>query len=337
MRLQEIRAGFDQTLEVLEAATSFVDGAIIIDEYDDMLFDDVLRVTPAWDRIDKRPAPGETTGGMDQSAIGNAASAAPRTLTFSAVSPTRAERDRKNIRAILMGRQFGIFDRSVGMLQNRPWSDLTAKDVRDMYFACMRKWNSLLYEGDYDIDPTEFSGLRTLLNSGAETITATESIVRALDDIILQMIDVSSRDVVPTAIYTTGKVVQMIQQEWRKIGDKMDRIDIVINDNVFRVPALMTSAGPLPIFADKFNRPIVGTPHVHPTFIVSEDKLSWQYVPVLGAPGAEPKTFEIALTNALNLQFVSVMFGAIEMLGGTNHHKRVNIEQRTAPVDMTTA
>ena len=48
----------------LGAATSFVEGAIIIDEYDDLIFDDVLRRFVLWDRIDKRAAIGETTGGL---------------------------------------------------------------------------------------------------------------------------------------------------------------------------------------------------------------------------------------------------------------------------------
>ena len=82
----------------LEAATAFVDGAIIIDEFDDLIFDDVLRRFPIWGRIEKREAPGETTGGFDQTAVGAARSADPRVMGFTAVSPTRAARTRKDIR-----------------------------------------------------------------------------------------------------------------------------------------------------------------------------------------------------------------------------------------------
>jgi hypothetical protein len=73
----------------------------------------------------------------------------------------------------------------------------------------------------------------------------------------------------------------------------------------------------------------------YPTLILSEDKVSWQYVEPLGQAGPEPKTFEISLTNALDLQYSTVQFGALELLGGTDHHARLNIEDRSAVVSIT--
>ena len=46
------------TLDIMEAATTLANGAILIDEYDPIIFDDILRRYPAWNRIDRRLLPG---------------------------------------------------------------------------------------------------------------------------------------------------------------------------------------------------------------------------------------------------------------------------------------
>lgn len=336
MRVREIRASYDQMASVFQAATQFVDGAILIDEFDDVIFDDVLRTHPIWDRITKREAPGDTTGGFDQTAIGDARSADPRVLGFTATSPSRSARTRKNIKAVVMNRQFGIFDRSVGMQQGRPFSDLTDKDVRDMVAASFRKWNLEFYDGDEGLDATEFEGLEKLLVGDIKTIGATVSIVKELDNIIIDMVNTSDKDVRPTALYVNAKVVQMIAREFNKVGEKLFTIKVPLRGNNFmEVTVFPSSAGMLPLIVDPFNKVQAGTPNVFRTFVVSEDKLRWEFVRILGSPSPDPRTFEISLQNDLDLQFSTVMFGAIELLGGTAHHKHVDVEFRDTPVDPT--
>ncbi len=316
----------------LEAATKFVDGGIIIDEFDDDIFDDVLRKYVLYGRIDQRPAPGETTGGFDQTAVGAARSADPRALGFTKTSATRVARSRKTIKAIVANREFTIFDRSVVAQQGRPFSDLTSKDVADMITACFRKWSALVYEGDVVGDPTEFDGLRILLNGDIRTIVATDSIANGLDDIIVEITNTSDRDVMPTGIYTNAKVVQHLIREFEAVGDKLRTEQILVNGSPRQMFMLPTSVGMLPLIPDPFNKSIAGTPLIYPTFIVTEPLLSWQFVRVLGDSSPDPRTFEIALTNDLDQQFSSVMFGALELLGGTTHHKYVKVETRTTIV-----
>lgn len=316
----------------LEAATSFVDGGIIIDEHDDDIFDDVLRKYVLYGRIDQRPAPGETTGGFDQTAVGAARSADPRVLGFTNTSATRVARSRKTIKAIVANRLFTLFDRSVVRQQGRPFSDLTAKDVADMITACFRKWSSLVYEGDVAGDATEFDGLRILLGGDFRLILATASIANGLDDIIVEMTNTSDRDVMPTGIYTNAKVVQHLIREFEAVGDKLRTEQILVNGSPRQMFMLPTSVGMLPLIPDPFNKSIAGTPLIYPTFIVTEPLLSWQFVRVLGDSSPNPRTFEISLTNDLDQQFSSVMFGALELLGGTNHHKYVKVETRTTIV-----
>lgn len=316
----------------LKAATTFGTGAIIVDEFDRILFDDVYRKFILWNRIDKRLAPGETTGGFDQTGLASARVASRRNLSWNATAPTRVERTRREIKAIVADIEFGIFDLSVYQQQGRRFGNLEEKDVRDMATACMRLWSQKAYTGDSSVgDGEEFDGLRKLLGPG-DTVQSTESVINAIQETIVAMVNNSDSEVMPTAIYTNAQVVFYIEQELLAIGNRLNYAPIQVGTGVFQVAQLSTPAGMLPLVADPFNSVIAGTPDTYPTFIVSEDKLSWQYVEVLGQPGAEPKTFDLGMENDLDHQYKTLMFGALELLGGTRHHARLNVKARSTVV-----
>jgi len=316
----------------LKASTTFSNGAILIDEYDNMVFDDLRRNFPVWSRIDKRLAPGETTGGFDQTAIAAARHAAVRTLSFSGTSPTRSARTRRDIKAIVADLSFTMFDRSVYQQQGRRFGSLEQKDINDLVNACLNRWNTTFYTGDATGTPTQFDGLRSLV-TGAATVEDTTSIVLAINDRITSMVNNTTKMVRPTAIYCNAVIQFRIEQELLKMGHKLVYAPIQVGQAVFQVAQMSTPVGMLPLIVDPFNASVAGTPTVYPTFIVSEDKLSWQYVEPLGASGPDPKTFEISLANDLDQEYKTVMFGALELLGGTSHHYRLNIEDRSTVVD----
>jgi len=321
-------------LQSLQAATTFGNGAILIDEFDRAVFDDVLRRYVLWNRIDVRLAPGETTGGFDQTLTQTARSAPVRNLGFATTSPTRVARTRRDIKAIVADLEFGIFDLSVYQQQGRRFGNLEEKDINDMVTSCLRRWSTLAYTGDVAFDANEWDGLRVLLGAGT-TVAAAASIINAIAAEIVDMTNTSAKDVMPTAIYTNSQIVFRIEQELLKIGNKLVYAPIQVGQGVFQVAMLNTPAGTLPLIADPFNGVISGTPDVYPTYILSEDKLSWQYVEVLGEAGAEPKTFQLSDDTDLDRRFKTLQFGAMELLGGTNHHRRLNIEDRTTIVDPT--
>ena len=105
-----------------------------------------------------------------------------------------------------------------------------------------------------------------------------------------------------------------------------------------RLPFMDTAAGALPLIVDPWNVVLTGDTAVdkYPTWIGSGDKVSWQYIEPLGESGAEPKTFEIVVNNALDTQYKTVMFGALELLGPRTHHSRIDVENRTVAIDPTT-
>jgi hypothetical protein len=325
---------FGQVNQDLQAANYFGNGALLVDEYDPQIMDDVRRVSILWNRIDKRLAPGETTNGFQQTAIATATARARRALSFSSTGPTRAARTPQTVKAIAADTTFGIFDRSVYQQQGRRYGNLEQKDVQDLKTACIREWARQAYNGDEDYDGNEFNGLKDLIGAGS-SIGASTSIIVGICEALISMTNSDDVVVMPTGIYTNARVVFCANLELLKVGDRLMYAPIKVGDSVFDTAQLATPVGFMPLIADVFNGVVVGTPNVYPTFILSEDKLSWQYVEVLGAPGADPQTYEIALTTALDLQYKTLMFGALDILGVSNsHHVRLNIADRSTIISV---
>ena len=266
---------------------------------------------PIWNIIDKRLAPGDFTNGFDQTAVGNARSANKRSMSYSATSPTRAARTAREIKAIVRDLTLGLYDRSVYQQQGQHFGDLTAKDVGDITTAILRKWSDLFYNGDIDADPLQFDGILDILGAGT-TVTATQSVVKAIQEKVVAMMNSSSRDVLPTHVLANARIRQIISQEYLLVGDKMP----TVQGTKGREPGgdQHRPYGYLPIIVDPFNAVVAGTPNTYPTLIISADKVSWQYVEPLGHAGPEPKVFEIVQTNALDTEYKGVMFGALELL-----------------------
>ena len=318
----------------LQAANVFTDGALHIDDYDRVIFDDLVRTFPAWSSIgiDKRPAVGDFTNGFQQTGLGTARTEDKRTLTFSATSAARSARTPQEIKAIVRDIQFGIYDRSVYKQQGQKYGDLTAKDVQDVYSSMLFKWCQLFYDGNASGTPTEFNGLKALVTSSS-TCAYNVSVVKTIQERVTTMMNTTSRDCMPTDIIINARVRQLIAQEYRKVGDRMPE---AVNTRGERVGAIDTSAGILPLHIDRFNASVAGTPVTYPTWIISRDKLSWQYIEPLNTTGPDPKLLAFNVTNVVTYQYKGFMFGALDLLGAANHHYRLNVEERTAVVDMTT-
>ena len=99
--------------EAVTQNQTLANGAILVDDFDPIIFDEVLREFPVWNIIDKRLAVGDFTNGFDQTAVGNARAADKRAMSYSAASPTRVARTAKEVKAIVRDLTFGMYDRSV--------------------------------------------------------------------------------------------------------------------------------------------------------------------------------------------------------------------------------
>lgn len=315
-------------VDKMEAANVFSNGALLVDDFDTVIFDDLMRAAPIWSFIDKRKAVGDFTNGFYQSALGTARYADKRSPSYSATSPTRAARTPQEVKGLWRNLEFGLYDRSVSSQQGQRFGDLTAKDTSDIVVSIMKLWNDGFYHGDVNNSALEFNGLKALIGAGV-ACGATTSVVKFLQEKVLAMSNTTARDIKPTHILANGRVRQIIAQEYFLTGEKMP---VIPGTRGEQFAALDTVVGALPIVVDPYNTVDIATPNDYPTYIVSGDKLSWQYIEPLGYAGADPKVFQIALTNTIVQQFTGVMFGALELLGGTDHHARVNVADRTVVI-----
>jgi hypothetical protein len=317
-----------QAVDFLEAANVFANGAILVDEYDKEIFDDLYRNYPVWSWIDKRLAPGDFTNGFQQTATGAARAADKRSLAYSATSPTRSARTPREIKAITRDLTFGMYDRSVYAQQGRRYGDLTAKDVSDMYTSMLALWSDLFWTGD-STNPLHFDGIIKILGGSVLAITAAQSVVRKLQEQVVTMMNTTVRDVRPNGIILNARIRQIISQEYLFVGDKLPTVSGTKGE---QIAALDTAAGFLPLIVDNFASAIAATPTKYKALITESQNMVWEYVEPLGESGADPKVFEIAQTNVLDTQNKGVMFGALEPYGTTNHHQYVTVEDRTTVI-----
>jgi len=338
--LQNIQARSIQKAQYRAAGTppnvSTGEGFITHDIYDAKVFDDLLRKFLPWSIVTKHAANSDFTTGFLQSAFGAARPVDKNTLTFSATTATRTTRTPVEIKAITSDRNFGMYKRSLTEQQNNPHGDLTQKDIGDITSAMFKEWNRQFYNGTLSGDPLEFDGLKILIGSGT-TVLSTASVVKAIQAKVVDMMNSSSKSVMPTHVFANPVVAYYITQEQMKMK---------INDNAVGAPGgvviqgvqcatIDTQAGRLPIIADPFNSVVAGTPNVYPTHIISNDKLRWEYVEPLGQAGAEPKVFEFPMTTVLDTPYKGIMFGALDGDGFSDHFARLNVEVRTTIVDPT--
>lgn len=325
----------------LQAAASqptLYPGVISVQDYDPVIEDALRREFPIWSWIEKLRTNHEFTDGFDQTGYGTARSADKRNLGYSPSNPARAPRTPQEIKAIVRDIQFGLLDASLATLgQNR---DLTGKDVEDCKFSMLYLWSELFHEGDVAVDALQFDGIRKQLGAGV-TIEDTESVYRAIQAYVRQMMDSKTKGVRPTHIIGSATVAAYISQEMQKAGDSdLIRPRMPVSDVLEPTLMIDTVAGFLPYLTDPFCTKVDSqdSPPVdlYPTYIVTKRKVRHRYVPVLGMDNPEPQVLDFSMTTAGDAPWKGVMFPALEVLGTADHHRRLNVKARTSIVDINT-
>jgi len=172
---------------------------------------------------------------------------------------------------------------------------------------------------------TQYFGVIGQIVAGGNTTTiaTTASIVDGIKSTIANMVASSSYAVRPTAIYSNPVLLDLIDREM-----KAD-FNVVLNSveitGGFRVKALSTQAGELPLIPD-WAVPYTGTPGsgtaVLPAYIVTEDLIEYHW---LSDPN--PRVFKLGLPNSLSQQMVVVKFGAPVVKGANFAHYQVNVQR----------
>jgi hypothetical protein len=305
-------------------------GAIEIDRYQTEIFDIVRRRGVFGQRIKQVPATGHPSRFFEETAINSPTAAQafvdPRNIVPTVGSPTRVELA-VPLKALVSQINYNLFDLEVTAQQSQ-FAYLQAKDLADSVDGLLRTHDVALWNGnDTSLSaPTtsQYFGVIGQIAAGGNTgtIAVGASIVNGLKTTIATMVSNSSYAVRPTAIYANPVTLDLIDQEMKtEYNVVLNTVDIT---GGFRVKALTTQAGELPLIPDWTigYTPGAAGSAVYPTYIVTEDLIEYHW---LSDPN--PRVFKLGLPNALTQQMVVVKFGAPVVKGANFAHYQLNIQR----------
>ena len=306
-------------------------GAIEIDRYQTEIFDIVRRRGVFGQRIKQVPATGHPSRFFEETAINSPTAAQafvdPRNISPTLGAPTRIELA-VPLKALVSQLNYNLFDLEVTAQQSQ-FAYLQAKDLADSVDGLLRTHDVALWNGsDTSLSsPTtlQYFGVIGQIVAGGNTTTigTSSSIVDGIKSTIAGMVANSSFAVRPTAIYSNPVLLDLIDREMKAdFNVVLTTVDIT---GGFRVKALSTQAGDLPLIPD-WTIPYTGVPGsgsaVLPAYIVTEDLIEYHW---LSDPN--PRVFKLGLPNALTQQMVVVKFGAPVVKGANFAHYQVNVER----------
>lgn len=304
-------------------------GAIEIDRYQTEIFDIVRRRGAFGQRIKQVPATGHPSRFFEETAINSPTATQafvdPRNIAPVVGSPTRVELA-VPLKALVSQLNYNLFDLEVTAQQSQ-FAYLQAKDLADSVDGLLRTHDVALWNGtDTSLStPTtlQYFGVIGQIVAGGNitAIASTASIVDGIKSTVAQMVSNASYAVRPTAIYSNPVLLDLIDREMKtEYNVVLNTVEIT---GGFRVKALTTQAGELPLIPD-WTVPYTGTPGsgtaVLPAYIVTEDLIEYHW---LSDPN--PRVFKLGLPNALTQQMVVVKFGAPVVKGANFAHYQVNI------------
>jgi hypothetical protein len=320
-----------QFVDLYASADYLGPGAIEIDRYQTEIFDIVRRRGTFGQRIKQVPATGHPSRFFEETAINSPTATQafvdPRNIAPTVGSPTRVELA-VPLKALVSQINYNLFDLEVTAQQSQ-FAYLQAKDLADSVDGLLRTHDVALWNGtDTSLStPTtlQYFGVIGQIVAGGNvtTVTTSELIVDTNKSTIAQMVSNSSYAVRPTAIYSNPVLLDLIDREMKT--DYNVVLNTVEITGGFRVKALSTQAGDLPLIPD-WTIPYTGTPGtgtaVLPAYIVTEDLIEYHW---LSDPN--PRVFKLGLPNALTQQMVVVKFGAPVVKGANFAHYQVNIQR----------
>lgn len=288
--------------------------ALVFPQIDPIVHDILSRDTLIRSRIKTVPEGIETFRWVEQTAIAsNAAFSDPRKIAPTVKNePTRVEKLAK-LKCITSRITYGMFDSA--LTRNGTFSYILEKDMRDAITDCLGLSNSAIYTGD----DTSYSNPTTASYFGlmkAITNTVTFNTQQLLtQQIKTQVARMTNKKfgvamAAPTAIYVNPMTADIIDREMDNKANNIKQYQSEIKPGVI-VPAIMTTAGILPIIRDpeiplEKNAKNDGT-YDHKILFLNENLIKRHYF-VDGTTSYEnPVVFKLGRTESLVDDYVIVM------------------------------
>jgi hypothetical protein len=305
-------------------------GAIEVPFYQTEITDIVRRNSIFGQRIKQVPATGHPSRYFEETVLptpGTAGFVNPRSISAPVVSPTRVEHS-VPLKAVVAQLNYNLFDLELGT-QQKQFAYLQAKDLVDTVQGVALTHDIALWNGNDTslTTPTtlQYFGVTGQIVAGGNTTTigTTASIVDGLKSTVAQMVANTGFAVRPTAIYANPVLLDLIDREMKTdFNVVLETVEITAG---FRVKALSTQAGSLPLIPD-WSLAYTGTPGsgtaVLPAYIVTEELIEYHW---LSEPN--PRIFQLGLPGSLASQHVVVKFGAPVVKGASYAHYQVLVDR----------
>jgi hypothetical protein len=319
----------------LQAAASFGNGYILIDQYQSEILDTIKRGGVLGRRIRNVPATGSPSRYFEQTAIGAAAFDNKSSLAPTATSPTRGEKA-VSIKAITNRVQFGLFDQQIAghMPQNL---QLKAKDLADMIAGIQLLHDTALWTGTDVVNgaltgdgtTNQYVGLPRQISTTTAVIASGSNIVDAIRLEVAKLVGSATDNLMPTAIYMNPLAKFALESEMKaNSNNTVAQVEVVAG---VKCDAIMTAAGLLPVIVDPLlaanpawaSAAPAGQTN-YPFVIVTESLIEYHYV------GSETtQLFQLGTTSNLQDDYVAVKFGAPVVKAGNRAHVKGVIQKTT--------
>lgn len=315
------RVGEAQFVTDMQAAEQFQGpGALIVDDFQREITDYLRRNSVLEGRMRYVPATGDISTYYEQNTINGGAFVDTRNPSATASSNPRTPHGVK-VKALTNQVNFGHYDVTLGRQQNN-FEDLKAKDLEDMLNAIGLTHGKALWRGtDTNLSaPTtlQYVGLGKQITN-TFTIAATDSIVSGIRAKVASMVASELYHLRPSAIYIDPIALYYLEEEVRTDQSKTE-IPPLSKTVVagIEVPAIMTSAGPLPLIPEPFMLSSVNTDNTKTDYgiaIVTESMIEYHYV---GEKGMY--LFQLGTTGDLQEKYVGIKYGAPVAKGPSYAH-----------------
>lgn len=192
------------------------------------------------------------------------------------------------------------YARSLDRQQNSPYGNQTARKTDRLLIQTLKTIERGLFTGNATANPLAFNGLERQMpvaNNYTASIVTGDSVVQKLRSIV--RLAATDEELVKdsTHIFTSGLGVELIEQEMMQ---KLEYHNLDVIRPGFKVPAMETHNGLLPLISSPYIRDIAGTiPATDPGFvdfyIFNINDLMWKYVvPEGGTDTYLPQIFDVS-------------------------------------------
>lgn len=307
------------------AADAFVNGGIIVPEFQTEILDLLRRQGVLGRKLNYVPATGSPSRWFEQTARTAGAFSDKQALTSAATSPTRVEKSLA-MKALTGRITYGLFDQET-VKQQGQFEYLKAKDLKDMLTGIITTHEKALWNGSDDVagaqvgagTTLEYVGLHKQITKAATQVAIGASIVDAIRLDVAKLVADTDSVYKPTAVYVNPMLAFLIEQEMKQdSANTINKVEVVAG---VVCNTIMTAAGPLPIVADPYlsNNLLGGAPtagNTHYTYVIlQEELLEYHFI---GSQG--PRLFQLGTTANLIEDYVGVMFGAPVLKAGDRAH-----------------